>query len=504
MASRGRKAPAKTAKKGASSARKAPPAINEGTPVPESKPNGASQPLRNNFLHPDSDIMMDGIINGFSTPPPPGGNLTPIGINGVIPSGASQTDASDADGPGFSVGDMTQADEPEYADLDFRTWKQVTKHARAVAAAERNRLFINGRLNPEEPAILRSKAGMRRFARLQKKFLLTEGATEDSSASDSKDESAPAIAGETLAEGVEAAEDDYILPDYYDPVSAIPEVNERLRWEEDNEGEVIVHADECLRIVPPGYFRSPESILQKKISSNMKQMQDTRKICAKIAVVKQMQLQTQVYQNQFQKYEPAPFYEHDIETHVVSDDGPIMSPEVCRAAFQRSVAKVLYHAGFEDYQPTALDALTDCMGEFFQRLISTFMSYASTPKVPSGGDVSRQVVQPKYTLEEALIHTLEQNSIDVESLDTYVKDDMDRLSGKLGVMHERMKAHLADLLVMFLFSKWREHLLTKFSVLLWTLLLVLTVSVPLMMAASNSLAATSLWTLTKISSASAS
>jgi transcriptional activator SPT7 len=131
MASRGRKAPSKVAKKGSSTSRKAPPSINEGTPAPESKdskPNAVSgQGLRNNFLRADSDAPMEGIINGFSTPPPPGGNLTPLGINGVMPSGASQTDASDAEGPGFSANDLTQADEPEYADLEFRTWKQVTK-----------------------------------------------------------------------------------------------------------------------------------------------------------------------------------------------------------------------------------------------------------------------------------------------------------------------------------------------------------------------------------------
>jgi transcriptional activator SPT7 len=457
MASRGRKAPSKGAKKGSSSARKAPPTINEDSPTPETRDVKPilmnSQDFKNNFLRASSDAPMEGIINGFSTPPPGAGNLTPIGLNGVLPSGASQTDASDHEGPGFSVNDLTQADEPEYVDLEFRTWKQVTKKARAAAASERNRLFINGRLNPEEVALLRNKAGMRRFTRLQKKFLQPEGTKEDESTSTSKDEDAPAIAGETLAEGVEAAEDDYILPDYYDPLSIIPEVHERLKWVEDDDGKVISHAEDCLRLVPRGHFVAPDSAFGKRMNANIKQMQDTRKICAKIAVVKQMALQSQIYQNQFQKYEPAPFFESDLQSYVVSDDGPITNPELCRAAFQRSIGKVLYNAGFEDYQPSALEVLTDCMGEFFQQLIGTFISYASTPKITvdhhnvENGGIS---LQPKYTLEESLIHTLEQNSIDIEALDAYVKDDVDRLSGKLAVVHERMKAHLADLLVIFL------------------------------------------------------
>lgn len=505
MASRGRKAPSKTAKKGTSSSRKAPPTINEGTPGPEPKdmkPNLLnSQGLRNNtFLRADSDAPMEGVINGFSTPPPPGGNLTPLALNGIIASGASQTDASDADGPGFSNNDLTQADEPDYADIEFRTWKQVTKQARAMAAAERNRMFFNGRINPEEPAILRSKASMRRFVRLQKKYLGSEGFKEASNSSNSKDENPPAMVGETLAEGVEAAEDDNILPDYYDPVSAIPDIATRLQWEEDEDGQVISHVEDCLRVVPAGHFTTPESAFGKRMAANLKQMQETRKLCSKIGVVKQMQLQTQVYQNQFQKYEPAPFYEEDIDAYVISDDGPVISPEVCRAAFQRSIVEILYNAGYEESQPMALDALTDVMGDFFRTLVSTFVSYASTPKAiaETSNSTRNAVPQAKYTIEESIMHTLEQNSIDLESLDNYVKEDVNKLSQKLGVMHERMKAHLADLLVRFVPTDHRA-LLTSLSGPLSMPLLVQTASMHSMMAAINSWTEISPPILTKIS-----
>src|ERR1700750_2388335 len=90
---------------------------------------------------------------------------------------------------------------------------------------------------------------------------------------------------------------------------------------------------------------------------------------------------SQMYQNQFQKYDPQPFFEADIDTLVVSHDGPIMSPEVCRAAFQRSIGKVFYHAGFEDFQPSALEAATDFIAEHFQRLVRTFSSFSTAPKV---------------------------------------------------------------------------------------------------------------------------
>ena len=63
---------------------------------------------------------------------------------------------------------------------------------------------------------------------------------------------------------------------------------------EDSEGSIIEPSEEFLRIVPKGYFTAPDSILTRKMDANMRQMQETRKVCTKIGVVKQMQLQSQV------------------------------------------------------------------------------------------------------------------------------------------------------------------------------------------------------------------
>ena len=155
-----------------------------------------------------------------------------------------------------------------------------------------------------------------------------------------------------------------------------------------------------------------------------------------------------MYNNQFPKYEPEPFIEADIEPHVTSDDGPIMSTWVCKGALQRSVAKLCYHAGFEELQPTALDVLTDIAGDFFGKLARTFNVYREAPKVPAIGAAAESGAkwQERFTNEEILLHSLSENGLDVETLESYVRDDVDRLGTKLGVMHERMKAHLSDLL----------------------------------------------------------
>lgn len=300
MASRGRKAPGKKGKKGNATTRKAPPTINEDLSASETKPAlhslNSSSNLRNNFLRADSDAPME---NGFNTPPP--GTLTPLGPNGITHSGAppSQADGSDADA-GNSVNELN-ADPSEDVDVDdfeYQFWKQTTKKTRAMVAAERHRLFRGDKINPDEPALLRSKAGMRRWARQQKQLLPQEEHLFDQSIDETTKDSSKALQGETLAEGMEEEEDDF-LPEYYDPVSAIPELEPRLKWEEDADGNVINHMEECLRVVPKGFFTSPESNLTRKMDTNMRQMQETRKVTAKIGIVKQMQIQTQVSRNQF-------------------------------------------------------------------------------------------------------------------------------------------------------------------------------------------------------------
>lgn len=294
MASRGRKAPSKKGKKGGSTTRKAPPANEESLAI-ESKPPllslGSSSTLRNNFLRADSDAPME---NGFGTPPP--GTLTPLGPNGVLHSGAppSQADASDAEA-GNSVNELAAepSEDPDADDWEYRFWKHTTKKARAMVAAERHRLFRGDKLNPEEPALLRNKAGMRRWMRQQRLLLPQEEQSLSQTEDEADKDGSKALQGETLAEGMEEVEDDY-LPEYYDPVSAIPDIDSRLKWEEDADGQVVNHAEECLRIVPKGFFTSPESGLTKKMYANMRQMQETRKVTAKIGIVKQMQLQSQV------------------------------------------------------------------------------------------------------------------------------------------------------------------------------------------------------------------
>jgi transcriptional activator SPT7 len=156
----------------------------------------------------------------------------------------------------------------------------------------------------------------------------------------------------------------------------------------------------------------------------------------------------QAYQNQFPKYNPEPFHEQDVEPHFISGDGPVMAAETCRSAMQRSVAKIFYHAGFEELQPSALESITDIAGDYFTKLIHTFNVYKEADMNEAVGVYADRgaTFQPRYSTEEVLLHTIVENGLEVDALEQYARDDLERLGTKLGGLHERMKIHLADLL----------------------------------------------------------
>ncbi|KAL7619496.1 Transcriptional activator spt7 [Parahypoxylon ruwenzoriense] len=417
----------------------------EGTPSVEQKPMLQLNGLLAKAHREGSELEGS---NGFATPPI-GSSMTPGGVNGHSGMGSSNIDAMDIDGPelnGMALGQaLDEAAQQAYEDDEYRIWKQVTKKDRALVSKERYQLFNGMKLNVDEPALLRTKAGMRQYlrGRQQAEAIGLAGYTQDSSASSAKE----AKATETLAEGME--EDvARVIPDYYQPQTIVPDIPPRLQWVEDSEGQVINQHEEFLRTLPRGLFTAPKSSLTQKFDANLRQMQETRKICSKISVIKQMQLQTQVYANQFPKYNPEPFYEADVESHVTCGDNIVMAPEVCRTALQRSVAKIFYHAGFEELQPSAMDTITDIAADYFGKIVKTFNSYTEIEMKDPSPEYQRRgaTAQPRYNDEDALLHTLAENGYSIESLESYAKDDIERLGHKLSGIHERMKAHLSDLL----------------------------------------------------------
>lgn len=442
MASRGRKAPSKKTSKAPNAARKA--SVAESTPVPDTKP---SHVLPNGIHRAESDI--DTGSQGHSTPPP--GVLTPTGLErfGTASVVDTQSEMPDSEVPGL----LFSTAPPEVEDEDHRLWKQRTKKERAQIAAARHRLFRGDKLNPEEEALLRSRSAMRRWQHLQPNSG-TVPSLQDLEMGKPQNQG-------TLAEGLDTLEDS-VVPDYYDIQAALPDLNPQLQWLQDTQGNLIEQQENFMCLYPQHQWVAPSSKISQKMAENMKQIQDTRKIVSKIGVVKQMQLQSQIYQNQFTKFEPAPLLETDIQNHVMNDAGPLIAPWLSRAALTRSIAEIFFHAGFEEFQPSALEAITDISAGFLSDLSSNLSNYLTEDKIPlvtplsastAAGELEHVPLfnrpptqKPAVPLENAILHTLHTSGLSLAAINEYATDEIERTTTRLSTMHTRMRAHYADLL----------------------------------------------------------
>ncbi len=94
-------------------------------------------------MRAESESVVDGSQKDLSTPSP--GTITPAGINGILGHG-TQSDGMDIDADSSINGIVPSIDGPneeaENDDLEYKTWKQVTKNDRAQVTAERHRLFF--------------------------------------------------------------------------------------------------------------------------------------------------------------------------------------------------------------------------------------------------------------------------------------------------------------------------------------------------------------------------
>ena len=291
MSSRGRKA---GTSKGTSKSRKAPGDHKEETPAIDQKPILQVNGLLGKAGREGSEAVDSSI--GFGTPPI-AGSITPSGLNGHSGIG-SNADAMDIDGPTLNGMALNQAfgeaAEQAYEDEEYKVWKQTTKKDRALVAKERHLLFKENKFNVEAPALVRTKAGMRRFLKHQKEAEaqgISSHSQHDSSAVAAKE--AANKPTETLAEEIDE-HDDKVIPDYYDPLTNIPDIHPKLQWIEDGEGQVINQHEDFLHLVPSGTFTAPEGLFTKKMHDNIHQIQETRKLATRISVIKQMQVQTQV------------------------------------------------------------------------------------------------------------------------------------------------------------------------------------------------------------------
>jgi transcriptional activator SPT7 len=146
------------------------------------------------------------------------------------------------------------------------------------------------------------------------------------------------------------------------------------------------------------------------------------------------------------------------EEQFVPTDRLIITPEVGRYAMEQAIARMLFHTGFEghslcsmlilDFQASAFDLVTGVAIEYLQKIGATLTLYMTCTDTRSK---FAEEVRPSTTFltQELLLHALDMNGVeDLEKLDVYIKDDIERYGTKLEDCHRRLKRFLSELLVL--------------------------------------------------------
>ncbi|KAG9303348.1 hypothetical protein G9A89_013674 [Geosiphon pyriformis] len=171
------------------------------------------------------------------------------------------------------------------------------------------------------------------------------------------------------------------------------------------------------------------------IDRNIELLKKSRKVHAKLGALKQGQpINPATILNH---PEPASERSKTESLNIPEEDLPplVMNNELSHACMTRVVAKLLTHAGFEAGQSSALQVLTDVAADYFLNLGKTVRSYLD--------DYDKGM-----TSEEIIQHSLFENGVPgVNTLETYVKDEVERYGAKLADINRRLETTYHDTLM---------------------------------------------------------
>ncbi|CAG8433299.1 13047_t:CDS:10 [Ambispora gerdemannii] len=173
------------------------------------------------------------------------------------------------------------------------------------------------------------------------------------------------------------------------------------------------------------------------INRNINLLKKNRAVHAKLGIIKQSQPglvnQFGAMLNQIDPPSPAE-PSSDLKpgssiSTVHEEDLPplVMTKELGHASMTRVVTKLLQHAGFEAAQSSALQVLTDVAEDYFLNLGKSIRTYLD--------DYTKSM-----TPEEIIQHSLFENGVPgVNTLESYVKDEVERYGTKLADIHRRLE-----------------------------------------------------------------
>lgn len=334
-----------------------------------------------------------------------------------VPDAENNDDTSRQIDGNESDSDM-EVDNTENQNEGDQDWRLLTAKSRANYCSERAALFDSeNHLRLDAPAILRKSNEMDNFSH----YL-----TGNESVSKSN----------SLLEN----EEPYILE--YDVAGGLPGIKYRGVSTEDQDKYEQELVDKFLEVaeadansIKSAFALSQDSGLNKVYTETITEIQEVRKICSKISLVRQMQTQSFVHHSQMKQPEIETIKEIDIDPILKLSNHDPFHELIQYPVLRRNIAKIAMQTGFETTQPFAINTLTQVAARYMSNLIKTVKTHCEL------------VSLNHLSNAEVILVSLVENGVNKpDDLYTFVKERVLKQQAKLKDLRQKLSNFLRDLL----------------------------------------------------------
>lgn len=258
----------------------------------------------------------------------------------------------------------------------------------------------------------------------------------------------------------DALRNDLFLPEYstvpgLPAIEGIPEeivdIDEYYRDDYDDNDEIAINKKRNLPSLDEFVAtKRPEHGLGELMDNNIKTLDNIRSVYKKCTAIRNntpigesnLTFTTTTAEDNDGEEEdlPIPAPKSHVATPILSSSSTKfssveISQEATQQMMQRTVIQLLTHAGFEGAQSGPLNVITDLMSEYFSNVGKTVRNYWDTHGHGMTG-------------EEILLHSLHENGVDqLEDLETYVADDVEKYGHRLKDVGRRLEGTYQDLVI---------------------------------------------------------
>lgn len=313
--------------------------------------------------------------------------------------------------------EMREGNDDDVQDAELQAWKNLTAKSRANYCAARSALFDElGRLKMDADAIIRESKKMSDF----NQFL------------DNK---------EVVSKGNKLLDNDepYLLE--YDICGGIPGITYRgeddasqEKYENEMVEAILKDTDDSVT-KKTGLVLRQDTGLNGLYTKNITNIQEIRKICFKISLIRQMQTQQFMHRTQMRQPEIDYLKEVDIDPVSKLPNHDINDSQVQFAALRRSMAKIAMHTGFETTQPFAINTLTQVAERYMLNLAKSMKLHCES--------ATKNTLQER----EVILLTLLENGVEKpDDLYTFIQEKALKNQAKLEDLRRKLSGFLKDLL----------------------------------------------------------